>query len=300
MAQFGPRRELGIRKGIYQQTQGIGNRRRTRNAIQFVNGDRRAAASFALDVDFLQDGLDRFVIGRAGPGGQPGRIGGILGELGLGHGVFQKSHGGGRGDVLEDVDRCRGRIFWSWRFVDLFDQRRNLLVILGRSPSHNLSVLRAQCKAGVGYDLRQETQGIVGTARSAALDLVDYGGGRRSAGVFGVNFGEDGLDRLVIRRDSQPGQTLWIVGIRCERGFGNHIFQHGRGIGCRNELQRVDRDFRRFFRRRSSIQLAEQSLDLQMIFSRGPSDHLAQFGPGGESGLGKSLRQHSICVGHRG
>ncbi len=179
-----------------------------------LNG--RSAASLALDVDGRQDGLDRQLIFRARPGSQTSRVRRIGRQFGLGHCVGENVHGIRGRDEFQGVDGDRGRVFWSWSLGQLFDQRRDLLVILGRSPSYDLSGLRAECEAGSRYDLRQKTHGVVGTARAPALHVVDHGGGRRSTGVFGVDFREDGLDRLVICRDSQRGQTLWIVGIRRE------------------------------------------------------------------------------------
>ena len=147
---FGAHGERGFRERRAKDGQGVVQPSGGRRAFELVDADGGIAAGIALDVDLLQDLLDRRLVGRAGVGGQAVSVLGVGTEFGLGDGGGQQGQRGGGRDVLQGVHRGLGRLLRRRSDVQTVHQGLDLLLILGGGPSDELAGFRAQQEAGAG------------------------------------------------------------------------------------------------------------------------------------------------------
>ena len=248
----------------------------------------------ALDVDFLQNDGDGFVVRGRGEGREALGIGRVGRESSVGNGRAENLRGAGRGDRLESVNHRLGRLLGGRFLSQLLDQGGYLFVDLGRGPGEQLGRLGTQREAGIGHRPGQELNGVNRARAAHAFQCVDSD----LLGVFALDVDLlQRYDHRLVTGGSCPDYELIGIGALRRLGIRNgHPQKLHRTCGG-DRLQRVDhhRSGRRG-RFGSRGHFVDQFLDLLVILGRGPDDQLLWVVTQRRSRLGERGPQHQGCT----
>ncbi len=273
-------------------------RRHSLDRIDFHRGSRRRP----FGVDLLQDGGDRFVLGRSGPDSQLLGCVWVEGHVGLRHGRGDYLHRVGCRRGLERIDDDSAGLFGHF-LRQLIDQAGDLLVDLRRRPGHELVFLSTDGEPCLRDRFGQEAGRVDGSHSAHALERVDNRLGVFGLGAFHVDGGERALDHVVVA-GSGPGDHLIGVGsgsdLGLRRGQLEDLDRTGRVDGLQTIEGRRGRDARGGLGRH----LLDHGGDLAVVGLSSPRQDGARGGVGDELHVGHLLLEHldrqgGVDVGNR-
>ena len=293
---LGTRRETGLGNHSGQERAGVVDGAGA-HAFHFVDRYRVGTLRVARDVDLFDDGLDRRLVGRAGPGGQSLRIAHVGTQLGPRHSAGHDRLGRGGCNVLQAVDGSHGRFVRRRPGVQAIDQFLDALMVLGAGPGQQLPRFGPRREFGFGIRGRQQLRRVRHVRRQGrALQPVNGHRGPVRRTGFDIHLGQDRLDRVVVRGTGPGGQTLRLACVDRQFRLRHRRLQqrpHAVGIG---ELQRVHGHLGSVGGVAGAGQLVDQLLDLLVFGRGGPGDHLLRSGAQRETGSRKSVGQKAAHV----